>query len=174
MSSSPGTVSQQANPYAPPTAPLGDEPRGSLLGFGPASKPQRLVDFMVDWVMMCVVFFVIGIVLALLGYGEVVSEVPDVVYGVCGMLLYYLPLEALGGRTIGKLLTGTRVVTETGGAPSLGQVLARTLMRMVPFEPLSFLGSSSSGWHDTVSHTQVVRVRRSFLDTPAAHAASDR
>ena len=38
------------------------------------------------------------------------------------------------GRTVGKLVSGTRVVTESGDKPTTLQILQRTLSRMVPFE----------------------------------------
>ena len=73
------------------------------------------------------------------------------------MLIYYVPQEAFWGRTIGKLITGTRVVSEDGGPASFGQVVGRTFARMIPFEPFSFFGSTASGWHDSLSHTRVVQ-----------------
>jgi uncharacterized RDD family membrane protein YckC len=60
----------------------------------------------------------------------------------------------------GKLITGTRVVTESGEVPTARQILIRTVVRFVPFEAFSFLGSSGTGWHDTWSGTRVVRTRR--------------
>jgi uncharacterized RDD family membrane protein YckC len=77
------------------------------------------------------------------------------------MLVYYVACEAILGRTPAKLITGTRVVTETGEPPSFGQVLGRTLARFVPFEPFSCLGDPPVGWHDSWSHTRVVRTRPS-------------
>ena len=72
-------------------------------------------------------------------------------------------MEGLFGFTIGKLVTGTRVVDEQGGRPTWRQVLIRTAMRFVPFEPLSAFGEKGSEprpWHDTVAKTRVVRRRR--------------
>jgi uncharacterized RDD family membrane protein YckC len=46
--------------------------------------------------------------------------------------LYYILLEGLFGRTLGKLITGIRVVDPaTGGAPGLGRALVRTLLRII-------------------------------------------
>jgi uncharacterized RDD family membrane protein YckC len=71
---------------------------------------------------------------------------------------YYFLCEATTGRTVGKLVSGTRVVTESGGKPTTLQILQRTLSRMVPFEPFSFFGPST-GWHDRWSKTRVVMAR---------------
>ena len=80
-------------------------------------------------------------------------------FGTGLMLVYYLPSEALFGRTVGKLVTRTRVVSQSGGPPDFLQVLRRTLIRFVPFEPFSFLSKRSVGLHDRWSETRVVLTR---------------
>ncbi|WP_199509365.1 RDD family protein [Nucisporomicrobium flavum] len=46
--------------------------------------------------------------------------------------LYYIVLEGLTGRTVGKLITGIRVVdAETGGRPGLLSGFVRTLARLI-------------------------------------------
>jgi uncharacterized RDD family membrane protein YckC len=61
------------------------------------------------------------------------------------------------GANAGKLLSGTVVVNEAGGKPTIGQVFARTLCRFIPFEAFSFLGKR--GWHDSIPKTHVVLAR---------------
>jgi uncharacterized RDD family membrane protein YckC len=47
-------------------------------------------------------------------------------------LLYYVLLEGLFGRTVGKLVTGIRVIdAKTGRTPGLFTVLVRTLLRVI-------------------------------------------
>ena len=81
--------------------------------------------------------------------------------GIAAMLLYYIPMESIFGFTIGKLVTGTRVVTEDGGKPRWGQIVGRTFARFIPFEPFSLLFSSEErrGWHDSLPKLYVVRKR---------------
>ena len=55
--------------------------------------------------------------------------------------LYYLVLEGLWGRTVGKFLTGIRVVTDTGGRAGFGRIFGRTLLR-----PLDAFGGYLLGW----------------------------
>lgn len=71
---------------------------------------------------------------------------------------YYAGFEATLGRTPAKFLTGTKVVGESGGRPSVAQILGRTLARWFPFEPLSFFGRGR-GWHDRWSGTRVISTR---------------
>jgi uncharacterized RDD family membrane protein YckC len=74
-------------------------------------------------------------------------------------LFYYIFFETLFFRTPGKFLTGTRVMNLDGSDPSLRTIVLRTLVRIVPFEFLSFLGGLNQGWHDKWTDTCVVRVR---------------
>jgi uncharacterized RDD family membrane protein YckC len=69
-------------------------------------------------------------------------------------------MEVAFGATVGKLITGTRVVSADGGSARAGQVIGRTFARIIPFEPLSFLvGDTTTGWHDSLSGTKVVDTR---------------
>jgi len=52
---------------------------------------------------------------------------------------YYVVLEALLQRTIGKMLTGLRVVSLDGDHLSLGQVLMRNVLRIVDGLPFLYL-----------------------------------
>ena len=59
------------------------------------------------------------------------------------------------GRTIGKFVTGTKVVMQSGEIPTFKDYLIRSLCRCIPFEPFSFFGET--GWHDSISKTRVVK-----------------
>jgi uncharacterized RDD family membrane protein YckC len=72
---------------------------------------------------------------------------------------YYATFEAAFGRTLGKILVGTRVVDSAGHLPTFGQILGRTACRYVPFEAISFFGQPAVGWHDRWSNTRVIRTR---------------
>ncbi len=72
-------------------------------------------------------------------------------------ILYYLILEACFGTTLGKLITGTKVVNKEGNKPRFLQILGRTFARYIPLEPLSYIfGRYPIGWHDMLSGTYVV------------------
>jgi uncharacterized RDD family membrane protein YckC len=70
--------------------------------------------------------------------------------------IYYFVAEATTAMTVGKLLTQTKVVTQDGERPTTRTFLFRTLWRLVPLEPLSWLGYA--GWHDRQTSTMVVRI----------------
>jgi len=76
------------------------------------------------------------------------------------LILYYfycLLSELFFGRTLGKALFGLKIVsTKTGDSANSGQIIVRTLSRMIPFDPLSFFSKNPRGWHDSIARTSVV------------------
>ena len=74
------------------------------------------------------------------------------------IISYYLLSEYfLEGKTAGKYLTKTRAVDIDGQAMNFTSTLLRSLVRLVPFEAFSFLGSRENGWHDRWTKTMVVQ-----------------
>lgn len=72
---------------------------------------------------------------------------------VVALILYFFLSESLFGTTAGKAITGTRVYDEEGSKATIPQLLGRTLVRVVPLEPLSFV--MNKNWHDSWSGTRV-------------------
>jgi len=145
------------NPYEAPRARVGDFELAGQHQL--ATRLQRFGNLVVDTlafiVLMGIVltvgeFFSPGFALALAGDNLLVIVLMTVFYALC---------EFFVERTPGKLVTGTRVVADTGGAPGLQQCLVRSVARLVPFEPLSCLGAPPVGWHDRWSRTRVIRTR---------------
>jgi uncharacterized RDD family membrane protein YckC len=148
------------NPYAAPTVDVADaasvDDQREL-----ATKGRRFLNLIID--SFCY-YFAVTFVLVVMAIADpsLARAVLDnfllrTLVSLVVMFCYYAGFEALFGRTIGKLLTGTRVVTVTGARPALGQIALRTLSRMVPFEPFSCLSDPPIGWHDQWSGTRVVR-----------------
>lgn len=70
---------------------------------------------------------------------------------------YYLILEGMFNTSIGKCITNTMIVDDTGTKPRFAQVIGRTFCRYIPFEPFSFFSRNGRGWHDSMSGTFVVK-----------------
>ena len=68
---------------------------------------------------------------------------------------YHALFEQFLGKTPGKYLTRTHVVTITGEKPTLRTLLIRNACRLIPFDALSFL-LTQRGLHDELSKTCVV------------------
>lgn len=79
-------------------------------------------------------------------------------------VLIYIPyciiLEGVFNRTLGKLITGTVVISsKTFEKPSFGQILGRSFSRLIPFDGLSFISGKPRGWHDSIPNTLVTTVK---------------
>ena len=55
--------------------------------------------------------------------------------GTGGCTAYSLVMELMTQRTLGKMLTRTRVFSETGGPPTVGQIVVRNLLRFIELQP---------------------------------------
>lgn len=99
----------------------------------------------------------------MLDWAEQLPWWQDQLIGAAVMIAYYTLMESTTGTTIGKLLTGTRVVYEAGRPITFGQAVLRSLSRIVPFEAFSILFADDDdprGWHDRWPRTRVVLKRR--------------
>lgn len=127
-----------------------------------ASTGQRLGNMFLDTFFYFVFASVFGLVLALIGLGDNIEGMNDHLLGFVIFLLYYVPQEAFSGRTLGKVITGTRAVNEDGTKLTFGRALGRTLCRFIPFEAFSFFGGKGRprGWHDRIPKTRVISIRK--------------
>lgn len=131
----------------------------TAVNYSKASAGLRFANFLIDFIIYLVTWgFITFVSLVALGHGLIDSTFFNLLY-LFYFVAYYTTQEVVfRGRTIGKFITGTVVVTADGYEPSPGKYLIRSLCRMIPFEAFSFLFSSESGWHDTLSNTRVVKI----------------
>jgi uncharacterized RDD family membrane protein YckC len=146
------------NPYQAPQAEVNLSGAAAMDALPDAGQGARLANLFIDNIIRVVVAGLLSGVLQGLGVFEA-SDVMATIVVIFSFVGYYILLESLFGWTIGKLITGTRVVTQDGEKPGFLRVCGRTLARFIPFEPFSFL-FGKAGWHDALSGTRVVRVRR--------------
>ncbi|PZU87821.1 MAG: hypothetical protein DI529_06540 [Chryseobacterium sp.] len=138
-----------------------------------AEKLIRFLNFLIDYIVVILIQYLIGIMIGLLYYStqssfmyKIILAINDRlfawIFSVIVFLIYYTTLEFFTkGRSVGKFITGTTVVKDDGSLPTSNDFLKRNLIRIVPFDTLSFLGSH--GWHDSWSDTKVVK-RKAFLE----------
>lgn len=140
-----------------------------------ASTGQRFLNFLIDNLLMTyglsfLTEIAVGVLLGLFfpEYVQRLSENRDplstemlllsYLVGVVNYLLYYTICEkGFKGHTLGKLITGTRVIRNDGDELTFKDALLRTLCRLVPFEILSAFGGHP--WHDTWTKTSVIKTR---------------
>lgn len=155
-------MKESTNPYETPGMTLNNEGMGEHppLSIVPAGQGLRFLNLVIDYLAQLAIGFGVGILVGLTA-GEngaaFLASTPGRFIGIPILLAYYLFFEATTSRTLGKLLTGTKVVNIVGGKPSFGQILGRTFARCIPFEPFSFFGTPARGWHDSLTKTYVVK-----------------
>ena len=135
-----------------------------------ASKGQRFLNFVVDRIFFYVIMLVIGFTLGLISHAtgndswiawlDTVDPLTDILISSLIFLIYYFIFELAFGRTLGKFVTGTMVISSNSEKPNASQVAYRTLSRIIPFEPFSLFGERTIGWHDSNGDTLVVDVKK--------------
>jgi uncharacterized RDD family membrane protein YckC len=138
-----------------------------------ASGWKRLANYFIDLIfiyLMIIVFSAELGVFALvtqtdISWVERESDVVGFLIGIFVIFLYYGFFESLFSASIGKFITGTRVITNEGGKPGLKTVLGRTLSRCIPFEFLTFLKKNPIGMHDHLADTIVIDIKKQRLQS---------
>src|SRR5579863_9850292 len=112
-----------------------------------ASGGKRFANYLIDLVAFYLFMIVLGFVLAMVAPGimqEYVGadsagrQLELRLYSVLLYILFMWVLEmAARGKTLGKLITGTRAVNDDGTRISPKTALLRSLSRIVPFEAFS-------------------------------------
>ena len=70
--------------------------------------------------------------------------------------LYYIILEHKYQKSIGKMVTKTKVVNQEGGKAEFEKIVSRTICRFIPFDRFSFF-FTKNGFHDAISGTKVIK-----------------
>lgn len=152
-----------------PTADESQDLLSGTLSLVQASKGKRFANYLIDTVVFIIVAVVFFAVLAAAGvFGELFyDEGAGLLDRLVTMVLFGLlwgATEALfKGKTLGKLITGTRAVNEDGSQISTKTAFLRGFSRIVPFEAFSALGDPSYPWHDKWTHTYVIDEKTSII-----------
>jgi uncharacterized RDD family membrane protein YckC len=135
-----------------------------------ARSGKRLANYLIDLVGFYVLLFCFGIVLALTDPSaredvHSVSDLGSVVDRLIMLICYgiYMGLvEGLfKGKSLGKVITGTKAVNQDGSRISFMTGFLRGLARAVPFDAFSALGQPPFPWHDKWLNTYVIDERKS-------------
>ena len=135
-----------------------------LIHYRAAMTLRRFGNACVDLACLHIAAFGAGTCLSWLGVlrskeWDAVSPIIRYAYWSFLVVAYYMVFEGIWQRTPGKMITGTKVITACGDRPDFYSVALRSLVRVIPFEGLTFLGEYVRGWHDRWSETYVVRCR---------------
>lgn len=127
-------------------------PEGVPISFAIASIGSRLGAQTLDIIFIFIVFFILGIVAYAAGFASTGTQTLFMLLGFLLRTPYYALSELIwNGRTLGKRITGIRVINVDGRRLTPHQVTARNLMKEVEiFTPAALLFSigSKSPWQD--------------------------
>ena len=139
----------------------------SDLSYDPSvSLGQRFAHYIIDTIIFYILFILFaGMAGVIIGLFDAVSVFENetaftistylFIYGL--FWGYYTVTEFVFGGTFGKLILGNVVVAGDVEKVSFKKAALRSVIRFVPFEPFSFLGSNRRGWHDQWAKTWVVK-----------------
>jgi uncharacterized RDD family membrane protein YckC len=132
-----------------------------------ASHGQRFINYIIDAAIVYSLIFGLSFTMvliadfpgatSLLEWLENSNGLEEYLVYFLIMIPYFTLMESIFSKSFGKFITKTIVVLEDGSKPESGIILKRTLCRIIPFDALSFLGSPSRGWHDSIANTYVVK-----------------
>lgn len=135
-----------------------------------ASSGKRLANYLIDLASFYVVVFMLAIVLGILYptlFDYVDNPGGELVDRFFTLLLYGLYMGAVEalfkGKTLGKMITGTLAVNEDGTPVTGGTAFKRCMIRAIPFNALSGLGTPCRPWQDKWSDTLVIDIKKSIL-----------
>lgn len=120
------------------------------------SSSKRVLNLLID--SFCYLLLVVAV-----GYSAKSFVTREVLYWILIIMyyLYYLLGEFFFGQTIGKRVTKTKVASLDNGKPSFLAIFIRTLLRIVPFDFISYL-VYSQGIHDTYSKTKLINTKNTL------------
>jgi uncharacterized RDD family membrane protein YckC len=118
----------------------------------------RFLHLIVD---STIVGFIYTVIQTLLLHMYASFQSSEIAIYIIGMQFFYffipyLLMEHFFQVTVGKLLTQSIVVDEYGNKPNFQTILLRSVIRVIPFDSLTFLGDEARGWHDRLSNTYVI------------------
>ncbi len=116
------------------------------------NKTVRLTNFVIDTVVYLVFMYFL-----LLLFRNIIDKENVKWISMACYLLYYFIFEYFWGRTIGKMITKSKVIPEDDDQNHFFiRILGRTLMRFIPLDILSYL-FTPKGFHDRISKTITVK-----------------
>ncbi|MFV8391586.1 RDD family protein [Flavobacterium sp. LB2P6] len=132
-----------------------------------ASKSQRFLNFIIDLLIIYIIEISIGTTITIIGdlthsyeasnWVTSLSLIEKVFFGLVILFFYYAFTEMYFSRTFAKYFTKTIIVRVDGSKPNTKNFMIRTVSRLNPMDPFSFLGKTERGLHDTLSATYVVK-----------------
>mgnify|MGYP001039228915 CR=1 FL=1 len=136
------------------------------LNYCHASTTKRFTNYIIDVVVFYVLMFCIGILIRVFK-PNLISGLDELTLRLWMLLFYALAMFAIEtlfkGKSIGKLITGTKAVNADGSDMGFQKTFIRNIVKAIPFNPFSALGRPCTPWHDSWSDTIVIEAKKLAL-----------
>ncbi len=137
-----------------------------------ASAGKRLANYIIDLILFYLIAAIILFLFALLNLtlfeSFLNSSEFNILDRVLSLFLYgfymFITEAVFKGKSLGKLITGTRAVNLDGSRITTTTALRRGLSRAVPFNEFSAFGNPPNPWHDRWNKSMVIDEK---LSSPA-------
>lgn len=138
-----------------------------------ASRCRRFVGSVIDWGAVTLMRTILVVVILVVPenppwtWDPLSYDLMIFVSWLMGVLYSWLMIGLNGGRTLGKMAMGTKVVNEDGRSPSLLTAFVREVIGKFVSAIVLGLGyiwilfdPKFQGWHDKIAGTYVIRVEK--------------
>lgn len=123
---------------------------------------KRIIAFLIDGAIIIIPLQIIAVPL----WNYFLSNHPDQLIFIAfsfqffPFMIYYFISEYYFSRTIGKKIMKLEIVIKTN---RLLSILIRTISRLIPFDPITFVLFKNKLLHDYLSNTKVISSTSDFL-----------
>lgn len=119
--------------------------------FETASKSKRVLNCLIDLILVMALSIIISAILSTFGINLKLRIISSILF-----LMYYGLFEYFIGKTIGKMITKTKIISIYNNKITIKMIFLREFIRWVPFEQFSFINKKTIGWHDKASEIIVI------------------
>jgi uncharacterized RDD family membrane protein YckC len=131
-----------------------------------ATTVKRFANYLIDLVVFYIMVIGIAIILRLIK-PELLIDFDELSVRLILLLTYGIVMfmtEAMSnGKSIGKLITGTKAVNANGSDLTFQKAFVRNIVRATPFNAFSAFGNPCVPWHDQWSDTIVIEEKKAAL-----------
>lgn len=112
----------------------------------------RIINYLIDMVAVISIS-----IIPMLIFGSLIGETLTFILI---WMAYYFFFEFFTQRTLGKIITNTTVIDLKNEKPTAKRVFLRTILRLNPFDGISYLFGKVQGMHDVLSNTRLVEKKK--------------
>lgn len=118
----------------------------------------RFFNFVIDFIIILILY---GLIIPNLEtFLSLTNSTSRAIYRLSTLIIfvafYYIILEHKYQKSIGKMVTKTKVVNQEGEKAEFEKIVNRTFCRFIPFDRFSFF-FTKNGFHDAISGTKVIK-----------------